>query len=294
MNRFAALDSDNEEEVKTQKVTEKKTPAAKTETAQPAAAPKKTENKPKNNDSKPRPKKDRAPKAESAAPAASGEVVEASKENKVRSKNFNRAPKTRYEKKQDDPLNPMIKADNRIRGSAHANQRRRPFKHNKDDAEHTAKDAEKHPENVEGEESTEPATEEVEQTPEPVVEQEPEPAKLGLEDYLRQREEARANSALLNEVKTARAVNDLSGLKIKEGDDLPSVYTGTAKQSKTAKVVQRSTVKTVFSDLSFKVDVPVVTEERRTQQRGNFKNSKQQKPRGPRVDLSDASAFPSL
>lgn len=139
--------------------------------------------------------------------------------------------------------------------------------------------------------------EEVAVEPVPAEPAEPVPVTLTLEEYQRQREAARASSALLANQKAARAVESLSGMKVKENNDGPDVYTGVAKASKAAKTNQRSTVKTVITDLGFKVeseDAYVPREDRRTPNGRNSGRTGGYRPKGPRVDISDVNAFPSL
>lgn len=326
MNRFAALDSDNDDDQpKTSSVTVDKkkkkeenpstttAAAASTKpgpakgTADSAQAPKKA------SDSKPKTdgKRDSRPKAPASgqkndkpksAPegATGGEVAEVSGSGKGDSRrdqrSFGKGPKTRYEKRQDEN-DPSIKPDNRIRGAAHGKPRRHPSKNaEREEADGLAREGEKDPnttetvaEPVEGEEAAPEAA--------PVEPAEPEPVTLTLEEYQRQREAARASSALLANQKAARAVEALTGMKVKEDNEGPDVYTGTAKSSKAAKSSQRSTAKTVITDLGFKVesdDGYVPREDRRTPNGRNPGRGYSKGPRGPRVDISDVNAFPAL
>jgi plasminogen activator inhibitor 1 RNA-binding protein len=365
MNRFAALDSDNEDDTpKTAAVADKKKAAA----AKTDAAPAKAATAPKSSESAPAaPKKGissivlsfklvcnvriffaaaegkgktentnkKAPAAngaKSATPgqkserkpksAPSGEVVVSSSGGdeveaagakgdftgtKRDSHAHGKVPRSRYEKRQDEN-DPKIKPDNRIRGAAHTNTKRRPSKNaDKQEVEGLAKEGEKHPENLEV--PVEPVTEDggEEQAPEePAEPAEPEPVTLTLEEYQRRKEEERAKSAILGVAKATRPVEEITGLKIKEGDGLENgVYTGSAKASKGSKSSQRSTGKTLLTDLGFKLesDEPRNREERRPPSggkpggRGSGGRSgggRGYAPRGPRVDLADASAFPSL
>eukprot|EP00595_Chromulina_sp_UTEXLB2642_P001128 CAMPEP_0196762034 /NCGR_PEP_ID=MMETSP1095-20130614/1376_1 /TAXON_ID=96789 ORGANISM="Chromulina nebulosa, Strain UTEXLB2642" /NCGR_SAMPLE_ID=MMETSP1095 /ASSEMBLY_ACC=CAM_ASM_000446 /LENGTH=339 /DNA_ID=CAMNT_0042112279 /DNA_START=147 /DNA_END=1166 /DNA_ORIENTATION=- len=339
MNRFAAFDSDDEDTPKpAAPVVDKKKkkedkPAKPAVVAQavvePAPAPAVTEakkdtkpkgeKKPSNKSTKP-PKTDAEPtEATGAGSAESGEVF--GKSQAPYKGGHHRAPRTRYEKKQDE-TDPLIKPDNRIRGNARGFDRQKQHKNTqKEDANDVAKDTEKHPENVEAETAdvtdTADVPETAEETPaEPDVPAEPEVVKLSFDEYQRIREEARAASAILTANKPERQVADsLAGLKVKETvKEEDAVYVGVTKTSKVTKAAQRSTGKTVFTDLAFKVDSPVETDRPRREFRekvdspsggrggrgrgggrgsgDRFKDTRSFK--GPKIDIADTNAFPSL
>jgi len=343
MNRFAALDSDNEDEPpKVAPVTLDKKKKKDDATATVAASS--TTSATKSADAAPSNKKDGKAKStdvkkdaksvpgqkvekakavvEASSPEGVGEVEVSGStkgDNKRDQRSYGKGPKTRYEKRQDEN-DPSIKPDNRIRGSAHGQNKRRPSKNaDREEADGLAKEGEKFQGVDEAtswpaeEENSWPApaenTEPVIELPveEPVVEEvvpEPVPVTYTLEEYQRQREIARASSALLANAKAARAVEELTGFKIKEADTDAGVYTGAVKTSKTAKLPQRSTVKTVVADLGFKAESENTRpprEDRRTpsgrggdRDRSGRGSGYANKSRGPIVDIADSSAFPSL
>lgn len=329
MNRFAALDDSDNEEVKPSNVASKDkkkkvttaapaaTPAAAVAAVTESKAPKKDGKKP----STPKPtgdapaSKPKAP-ADSAADAAATEGGEFEftkgdgRDHNKKQRDSRRSPKDRLSAE-----DPSIKPDNRRRDPSHASKggaKGRKGRDNKSESTDAVK------ENQAGENDA--AAETVEETAEvAVVEEavepaEPEgPATLTLDEYYRQREEARAASAILSAAKAARIVEeDFKGLKVVgEGEEDAGVYTGVAKAKKEKSSSQRSTSKTVLVDLVFKGEEPAAASyeeyaprggdrDRRTGGRGGARGSSSGggSPRnargGAKIDIGDASAFPSL
>jgi plasminogen activator inhibitor 1 RNA-binding protein len=89
---------------------------------------------------------------------------------------------------------------------------------------------------------------------EPIVEAEPEPNVMTLDDYLAKRNEARANSEIFGEIKTRQVEADFSGLTKKQADDLGNWGGfGMNKDDGKAKAKeQRSMQKTQVLDVAFK------------------------------------------
>ena len=167
--------------------------------------------------------------------------------------------------------------------------------------EQEAHDAEKDPakaevaavtENVD--DTAEPEPESAEITPE--VEETP---TLSFDDFIKQREEARASSSLLSAPKQVRSVNvetQFAGLTTKADEDEE-----TSKQEKNsaAKKDQRSTTRTQVLDVQFKFETP--NYQRNTGRRENTREfnkggrfgGKTHKPRDAPTPLSSGD-FPSL
>jgi hypothetical protein len=191
-------------------------------------------------------------------------------------------------------------------------------------AKQEAIEAEKQVATVEGEEIV--AETPVEEEAAPAI---PEPSVFTLDEYERRRAEARANSEAFSNVKLREVTADFAGMKTKtDGDDV-FIALGNSKQSKQKKE-QRSLVKSVLTP-AFTVaptevpssrgsDRPRPTGDRpprasgdrpsgdrprpsgdRPRPSGDRPRTGGDKPRasaprsnGPRVDISDVNAFPSL
>lgn len=167
------------------------------------------------------------------------------------------------------------------------------------------------------------ATEEAVVEAEPV---EPEPIVFTLDEYQRRRaEQTKVNSEAFSEVKIREVSADFAGMKTSENTESDFIAMRAAKAAK-AKKEQRSTSKTVVLDVSFTAPpVEQPERERRTcdRERGGDRGGRggdrgdrprtgrgdkargegrggrgepraARAPRGPKVDVNDASAFPSL
>jgi len=208
--------------------------------------------------------------------------------------------------------NPSVKPDNRRHDGAHIGGRgpRKP-RPNKD-AVSTDVATEEEPVVTETAETTDsgawPSSEPETTTQEPVVEKEPEPVRRTMDEYLQIREEARANSSVLLSNKPLRAVEEaLGNIKIKE-EVTVGVYVCPKDTNKKAPSKQAK-VKTLFTDLSFNGDEEASPEEESRGRGGagrgggGFRNGgggrggggERRSPRtNAKIDISDASAFPSL
>lgn len=173
-------------------------------------------------------------------------------------------------------------------------------------------------------EIVEEPVEEVEAAPaEPAV---PEPTVFTFDEYNKRRaaeQASRTQSEAFSEVKLREVTADFSGMKTKESNgESEYIHLGASKAAK-AKKEQRSTAKNVIVDVSFKAPPPQ-REERSGSGRGGDRenrggrgrggdraggdrprssgrgknegraNGGNRGPRAPRVDFSDANAFPSL
>lgn len=329
MNRFALLDDSDNEETKTSVAASKDkkkkdkeakpTPAPEAETAK--AAPKKDgepRKKPAgakpNGEGKPKTPRPVAPAAEAAPEVDDAGFIASKGEGRDHHKKLRDSRKDK--KDRNDLLDPSIKSDNRIRDAAHGGNKGKGKGGGKGKDKNDGPSVVKETEDAENDAANEVAEvvvdkETVEETPVPA---EPEgPATLTLDEYYRQRDEARAASAILSAAKAARAVEeDFKGLKIKgdEEEDV-GVFTGVANKAKKEKASsQRSTAKTVLTDLSFKGEEAAVEEPRgdrggdRRSGRGGGRGERGSPrsgggtPRTPRgaakIDIADSNAFPKL
>lgn len=266
MSRFSILDENEFEE---RKVAPKESKAKDTKAEvkkEVAAAPAKKEN------SKP------------AAKAGKGKPANPEKKHgKFATDNFSR---------KQEAKNPTVKPDNM---KAHKSRHPSSGARKPESTDALVHNAEADPTNVEVEAIDGIAPTE---TPaEPVVPAGP--PQFTLEEFQKQREEARAASALLAK-KTVRAVTeDFGGMKAKVEDKPSGFFVSGIKSSKKEKDGQRGTSKNVMVDVAFRVEEsqPVVAE------RAPRSTGKPESPRGgarapakggKNIDVNDRNAFPTL
>lgn len=346
MNRFAAFDSDDEQPkaVANESKDKKKVaaapvaapvPAAKAPADAKAAAPKKdgearkktpkaAGDKPKT----PRPAAAAVPEVAAAAPADEGDfegvVV---KDNRNRNKHSQDSIRNPDKRLSADGSG--LKINNRHSKDAHA----RKSKTRRPDPANEIVDEEVDAEKAAEEAATAAKAESAAVPEEPVEEPEPEPVTRSLDEYLSKREAARAASAVLSAAAATRAVDtSVQGILRTEAD--AGVYKVAAKtnKQKEVKATQRSSGKTVLTDLTFTAEAPEETpRERRAPASGDRsagrgpRNDQERTPRGdkeraprsagagngngaarsprpprddrsPRgkIDIADTNAFPSL
>jgi len=144
-----------------------------------------------------------------------------------------------------------------------------------------------------------------------VEEVEPQAPQLSYEDYLAQRNQARANQEIFGAVKERSVEKDLAGIQIKDADDLNDFMVlgdGKSNRSKSSKE-QRSAAlaKQMLLDVGFK-NAALESNRDRDDDRGTRNGGKDKRSGGGRskgsptsrsssgakIDISDTSAFPSL
>lgn len=318
MNRFAVLDtSDNEEEVpkvSTQKKSKddsaNKAPKKDAPAKQPVKA---TENKPKDNASTNKDNKN-AEKQKPAGSAAPGEGAEVAKDNnrggRPRGKDGRHGERHHKngesQENSDKPKRQKREFERRSgtgRGREVSRGGRGPY--GAGNVEQEAQDAEKDPKSVEveGQEAAEQAQvdgEDNSPAAESVPESEPEPATFTLDEYLQKRNSARAASSILTEAKNVRVVDvstQFAGLTTK-GDADDTYIASKVVKSASSKKDQRSTSKSVLEvGITFASPAVAPKRERReydnkTGKGGKFvKNNTGKKPAPAKFDQGD---FPSL
>jgi hypothetical protein len=143
-----------------------------------------------------------------------------------------------------------------------------------------------------------------------VEDSEPPVPQLTYEDYLAQRNQARANQEIFGAVKERSVEKDLAGIQIKDADDLTDfMVLGEGKSNKSkASREQRSAAlaKQMLLDVGFK-NAALESNRDRDDDRGNRNGGKDKRSGGrskgsptsrssggAKIDISDTSAFPSL
>jgi plasminogen activator inhibitor 1 RNA-binding protein len=254
-------------------------------------------------------KKAAAPK-ETAAPAPKEEVAteapEASKDNnrggRPRGKDYRRGEHKNRQEGAEGEQRPRKREFDRRSGTGRGREVSRGGRgaFGAGNAEQDAKDAEKHPDEVE--EVLGPVDEAAPETENAVEEQQPEPepqpSVFTLDEYMQKREEARAKLNSIVGDKTERQVDEaqFAGLTAKNSD-LGNYLPGKAKNQTATKKDQRSTGKTTL-DLSFKFAAPQQEyrrerPERERGGRGGRGEGRRQKNDSPAAVFSSQD-FPSL
>lgn len=138
-----------------------------------------------------------------------------------------------------------------------------------------------------------------------VEEQEPEPPVLTFEEYKAKLAEEKRQGEAFGQVKERTVDSDFSGLKRQEENEATFIALGNSKQSKGSKVTQRSENKAVVLDVGFKPEQRDTREfdkggrgRGRGREGGRGRDGGRGRGRGRgaggKIDISDVSAFPSL
>jgi len=253
-NIFAVLDTSDAEDEVVQKNTAGKTKKAKEDSAPQNDAKKQQTGKPAKAQPQNKPTKEE-PKP--AAPAENESRKDDNRGGRARGKEGVKRGDKYHQAEGGNKQRPKREFERRSgtgRGREVSRGGRGPYGFG--NAEQEAIDAEKNPANAEANGQPENADDAVEPEGESaeVVEEAEEPATLSYDDFMRQREEARASSALLASAKNVRTVNvetQFAGLTTKaDNEDDESK----GKVSSANKKEQRSSNKSQILDVSFKFE----------------------------------------